>query len=449
MRFPALGPTTFALALASYSMLSAAAIAQERPGSVELREHNVEFKRDVIRVSDGVFVAVGYAASNVILLQGVDGVVILDTAPNPTEARAIQAAFAKVSKGPVRAIIYTHSHPDHTGGARIFAGEDKPQIIAGFDVPPQAIGRPNQEGADQFGMRVPDELYINAGTQLEFGRNVAPTNEGYLPPTRKLTAKRESIVLAGLQLELLATPGEAGDSISVWWPAQRVIATGDAVLKSFPNIAPIRGVPVRPPEQWVDSLNEILALEPAALIPGHMRPVVGAANVASIVTAYRDGIKSVNDQTLAGMKRGVRPDQLVQTVQLPPELREHPYLRQYYGTVEWMVRGIYAGQLGWFDGRGANVFPLTLAERAGHLLPLIGGPVGAVEAGRAASAVGNHRWALELADLVIAVDPANLMAKRLKFRALTELGKREGNAIARNWYLSVATQLEKEINTDQ
>lgn len=225
----------------------------------------------------------------------------------------------------------------------------------------------------------------------------------------------------------------------------------DGLNAAFYQLQPqlLRFVRARTPEQWVSSLNEILALAPAVLLPGHMRPIIGAENVISAVTAYRDGISSINEQTLAGMKRGMRPDQLVQAVKLPPALRDHPYLRQYYGTVEWMVRGIYANQLGWFDGNSANVFPSTLVEKANNLLPLIGGPTGAVKAGRAASAVGNHQWALELADLVLALDPTDLSAKRLKLLALTELGKREGNAIARNWYLSVATQLKDEIGADR
>lgn len=423
-------------------------LAQDRPDAAELRAHSAEFAKDLITVADGVHIAVGYAASNVILVQGADGVIIIDTGPNPTEAKAIKAAFAPVAKGPVRAIIYTHSHADHTGGAAVFAGGDRPRIIAGFAAPPQAIGRPNQDGADQFGMKAPADLFINAGTQLEFGRDVPPTAEGYLPPTQIVSGARQAMTIAGVRLELIATPGEAADSISVWLPDRKIVATGDDVLKTFPNIAPIRGVPMRSPQEWIASLNTVLALQPAILLPGHMRPIVGADDVRGAVTAYRDAIASINDQTLAGMKRGLRPDELAASVKLPPALAAHPYLRQYYGTAEWMVRGIYATQLGWFDGNPTNLFPRSGAERAADLLPLIGGPAGALAAGRAAIGEGRYAWAAELADLVLAADRANAPAKALKIDALIGLGKAEGNAIARNWDLSVAVHLAGSAQPD-
>ncbi len=441
-----LGRLRLAAAIAVLLLVPAELKAQSGVTPAELRAHNAEFRRDLIRVADGVWIAVGYAASNVILIQGSSGVIIVDTSPNPTEAAAIKAAFATVARGPVQAIIYTHSHPDDIGGTTIFAGKDRPQIIAGFAEAKAPIGRPNQDGADQFGMKVPDALYINAGTQLEFGRNVPPTSAGYLALNRVVT-KRAEMTIAGVRLEVIPTPGEAGDSVSVWLPDKRVIASGDDVLKTFPNIAPIRGAPMRPPEQWIASLDTILSLKPAILLPGHMRPVIGADEVRNIVVAYRDAIRSINDQTIAGMKRGERPDTLVRKVKLPPALAANPWLRQYYGTVEWMVRGIYAAQLGWFDGNATNIFPLSVDERAADLLALIGGRAGAIAAGQKAIRDGKYRWAAELADLVLVANGSDAEARRLKAQALTELGKREGNAIARNWYLSVAQFLNDGDST--
>src|SRR5262249_57452793 len=99
-------------------------------GREKLRAESNEFRKDVIRVTDGVYVAVGYSASNVILVQGNNGSIIVDTSTDPVAARAIRTAFGNLVNVPVRAIIYTHSHPDHTGGARVFAGNDNPEIYS-------------------------------------------------------------------------------------------------------------------------------------------------------------------------------------------------------------------------------------------------------------------------------------------------------------------------------
>src|SRR4029079_17372041 len=102
----------------------------------------------------------------------------------------------------------------------------------------------------------------------------------------------------------------------------------------------------------------------SARAQGHTRAVLARDSVRAALTAYRDGIKSVLDQTLEGMKKGERPDELVQHVALPPALAGNPYLQEFYGTVAWAVRAVYSDYAGWFDGNPAKLFPMAEAERA-------------------------------------------------------------------------------------
>jgi len=185
----------------------------------------------------------------------------------------------------------------------------------------------------------------------------------------------------------------------------------------------------------------MIRLEPEDVVPSHTRPVQGGSAARAALTAYRDGIKSILDQTIQGMKNGERPDELVQHVKLPPALAENPYLQEFYGGVEWTVRGIYADRVGWFDGNATNLFPLAEKDRAAKLVGLIGGPDRVLERGREALAAHEFKWAAELADFVLVNDNANVGAKTLKAQALIELGERQMNAIARNYYLSSAMQL--------
>ena len=145
------------------------------------------------------------------------------------------------------------------------------------------------------------------------------------------------------------------------------------------------------------------------------------------------------------MKQGERPDELVQHVKLPPPLAENPYLQEFYGGVEWTVRGIYADRLGWFDGNATKLFPVPEKNRAAKLVGLIGGPDQVLARGREALAAREFTWAAELADCVLANDGANAVAKRIKAQALIELGERQINAIARNYYLSSAMYLLKDL----
>ena len=58
-------------------------MAQDHSGREKLRAQSSEFRKEVIQVTEGVYVAVGYSASNVILLQGSGGSIIVTPPPIP------------------------------------------------------------------------------------------------------------------------------------------------------------------------------------------------------------------------------------------------------------------------------------------------------------------------------------------------------------------------------
>ena len=135
----------------------------------------------------------------------------------------------------------------------------------------------------------------------------------------------------------------------------------------------------------------------------------------------------------------------MQHVKLPSALASSPYLQEFYGTVEWSVRAIYADYAGWFDGNPTKLFPLPETDRAVKIVALAGGADHVLAKARDALAAKEFQWAAELADYVLATDRTQSPAKRIKAEALTELGERQMSANARNYFLSAAQYLLRDI----
>ena len=252
------------------------------------------------------------------------------------------------------------------------------------------------------------------------------------------------IVIAGIRVQLVAAPGETDDQLYVWLPDRKVVFSGDNCYNAFPNLYAIRGQ-YRDVKEWGESVAEMSRLGAHVLVPGHTRPTTDPAATQEKLKDYSAAILSVYEQTIAGINRGMTPDQLVQTVRLPAELAEKSYLKEFYGAVPWAVRSIFTGHLGWFDGNPTNLFPLYPDQEAERFAELAGGMDKLVEHAQKAVDQGDYQWACQLADRVMAGGAAvSGEGRRLKIAALRGLSQQQINAPAMNYYLSCAIELEAD-----
>ena len=430
-------------------------LAQESDAERRLRVQGKQFEEEIIQVAEGVFTSVGTTVSNVSMIVGDDGVIIIDTGMTTDAAEKILVEFRKITDKPVKAIIFTHGHGDHTGGAVAFVGDAKPQIWARANFgseerPLTAAGLTiqRQRGVRQAGFALPASQRINngvapaqrperGGRAFESGKQVVPTHTFDEP--------RKAIEVAGVKLELVAAPGETEDELYVWYPAKKVLFAGDNFYRSFPNLYAIRGTPYRDVKAWADSLDKMVNEGPSVLVGGHTRPVLDEKEVHEFLVSYRDAVRFVHDKTVEGMNKGLTPDQLVEYVKLPDHLADKPYLGEFYGNVEWSVRSVFNGYLGWFDGNPTNLFRLSQKEEAGRMAELAGGADNLLKRAKQAFESGDPQWACQLADHLIALDHEAIAAKGLKADALTKLGENCVTATGRNYYLTVAQELRNSL----
>jgi alkyl sulfatase BDS1-like metallo-beta-lactamase superfamily hydrolase len=414
-----------------------------------LVEHSEIFNKGVVKVTDDVYSAIGYGLANSIMIEGSDGLIIVDTMSSVEQGKTVLEAFRKISKKPIRAIIYTHNHADHVFGAEAFM-IDHPQVYAQDETLPLVLRVVNEmrptltvRANRMFGNMLAPADVVNDGIGPFLGLTPESTF-GFVPPTNTFSDVLE-LTVADVHMKLIHAPGETDDQSVVWLPEKRVLICGDDFYWAFPNLYTIRGTPFRSLKKWYRSLDMMRDLQPEHLVPCHTRPVTGNQKIERILTDYRDAIQFVHDQAIRGMNMGLTPDELVDYVKLPPHLAEAPYLQPFYGKVSWSVRAMFSGNIGWFDGDSATLEPLSRLDRA-ELMARLAGGVDKVKALTEKLAV-EKKWqaVLEMTSHLLQLEPESQQVKNLRVNALSELAAVEENPNARHYYLTEAMELQKGI----
>lgn len=419
-----------------------------RPANEQLAAHSKEFAKSVIQVTENVHVAVGFGLANSILIEGDNGVVIVDTTESVAVATAIKKEFDKITTKPVKAIIYTHNHADHILGSGVFAGDDNPDIYS-YETTPHHIDKILQiirpviykRSMRQFGSLLPEGEVLNAGIGpfLDSGPS---TPVDLLRPTKTFSGERAKLTIEGVNIELYFAPGETPDQIFVWLPDQKLLMPGDNFYRSFPNLYAIRGTAYRDVMDWANSIDKMRALKPEFLVPSHTRPLEGATEIYKHLTDYRDAIQFVHDQTIRGMNMGLTLQQITERVKLPEHLAKSPYLKEFYGRVDWSVRSIFSGYLGWFGGNATDLTPLSEKENADRMADLAGGIEALRKKSQSAFEKQDYQWALRLADTLLVLDKDDDFAKKARIASLKALGSTEISATGRSYYLTQAAEME-------
>ena len=434
---------------------------QKSAATLALEKKRDELTPHLVQASPHVWVSVGEDVANVGMIVGKDGIVIIDTGQSTECAAATLKKFREIApadKYPIKTVVYTHGHGDHTGGSSVFCSEgEKPEVWARDNfgselVPFQDSGLTplfTMRGAMQGGFQLPPEKRISNGIAPvrypSTGGASFSGKTGAVPPDHFLKGDSMTIRAAGLELSLFATPGETDDALSVWFPAEKVLFCGDNLYRSFPNLYPVRGVGNRDVPAWIDSLNRMLALDADALVPGHTDPFIGRNEVRTVITNYRDAVRHVFDKTIEGMNAGKTPDELAAEIRLPEHLAGLDYLGEYYGNVAWAVRQIFGQYVGWFDGNPLHLYTnFTTRDEAARTAALAGGEEALLKNARAALRNNDPAWAARLADHLLALRPDDAQILELKADALDALGETMLTATGRNYTLSVAQNLRQK-----
>jgi len=420
----------------------------------ELKEHPDYFKKEIVQLGENVYQAFGFAASNVYMVLGVDGIIIIDTSETTTAAKNILTEFRKITSLPVKAIILTHSHRDHVSGASVFAEGENPEILASdkSSEDPLIVATEHPRATRAMQMRTKRQFGIGLSYPEEIiGIGVGPGDrplkgmgEGILKPSRKIAEDGETVQLCGVSLQLIMAPGETPDHMVVWYPEKKILFSGDNFYRSFPNLYAIRGTEYRDFDTWANTMDLLLSFKPEVLAPGHTKAIFGFQNITTVLGDYRDAIRHVVNETRNGMDAGLTIDDLAHSVKLPENLANKPHLREYYGRVDFAVRAYFVGTMGWFDGNPTSLSSLSPRDEAERFIKLAGGPDKVKSEVNKARSKGDYQWALQLIDRLIYSTEDTKDLDKLKAKILRQHAVSQINCPTRHYYIQCAKELENK-----
>ena len=425
----------------------------------EMTQHSRTMNPGVFEITGkGVYQIFGYALSALTVVEGDDGLILIDPPEDVEKGKRQLVELRKISDKPIKAVLYSHWHTDHNAGVKAFITQEQADsgevlVIAHRDFMSNIISNSISGDGPIIAVRadyslgglleVGPEGRVNGGLGPDF---IMETMSLVTPNT--LVDDRLELTVAGVRMEIFWAPPEAIDEIVTWFPDLGVLQSAEVIQgESFPNLHSIRGSRYRDPQAWFTSIDKNLRPLPADfMIPSHGRPLAGRAEVAKVLTDYRDAISYVYDQTLRWINKGYLPDDLVERVTLPAALAESEWLGNFYGGVPHSVRQIYVGELGWFNADPTTLAPLNIRESSKRYVALLGGRDAVFAIASDAARDGDHQWAAELVSHLVRMDRDDTEARLLKADALRALGYQTPNSNWRNFYLTAARELDGTID---
>lgn len=394
-------------------------------------------------------------AANSILIEGEDGLIVYDTGLSREHGQSILKEIKKISSKPIKAIFYSHHHPDHYNGTDALVSKED---VKSGKVKIYAWDNFEEELASEWGATGPIQVlrvgfYTGAFLPKEDNHHHGCCgsryggNSGYIPPTDTFSGNKEMII-AGVRIKVFYTGGEAASEFGLYLPDFKTMIVADEIYPAHPNMYTIRGAQFRKTEGYLRAYDTVLAYgETEHLLGTHMPPIHGRDNIRNIITKYRDLVQYVHDQSVRRINKGDGVAELMETFRDIPEwLKLEPYNKEMYGTLEHNAAQQFTGYMGWFNGDPTDYKPTPKKESARRHIALMGGRENVLAEAQKALKTGDPQWAAEILTYLIRANPKDQGARQLKADAFRTLGYQELNTTWRAWYLTSALEYEGKLD---
>ncbi len=414
----------------------------------------------IFELAPGFYQLRGFDLSNMHVVEGDEGIVVIDPLISAETAAAALALYREHrGERPVTGLIYTHSHVDHFGGAKgvVSAAAIEARgipVLAPADFLHHAVSE-NVFAGTAMGRRA-GYMYgalLPRGPRGQVGSGLGQTTSlgtiTLIPPTVDIVETGQTETVDGVEMAFQLTPGtEAPAEMNIHFPRARALCVADNVARSMHNILTPRGALVRDPRIWAHYLDEAIELfgaDSEVLFSGHHWACWGSERIVDLLEKQRDLYTYLHDQTLRLLNKGHTGAEIAELVELPPSLAREWHCREFYGSVSHNTKAIYQRYMGWFDGNPARLWEHPPREQARRYVEFMGGAEAVLEKARESFAAGDYRWVAEVVNHVVFAEPENEAARELQAGALERLGYGAENATWRNFFLMGAKELRDGI----
>jgi cyclase len=308
------------------------------------------------KIAEGVYYATATGSmvtgSNNVAIIGSRDVLVVDTGTTPAAARAFIDDLKLVTTKPVRYVVNTHFHYDHTDGNQVYAG--KADIIA-HDYVKQAIQtldvlhrEPYQTSQLVNVPRRIDDLKRqiaaakDAATRQTLQQQLKVAQDGFeqlkeLKPTPpNVTYSTKKVLDLGdreVQLLFLGRGHTNGDTV-VFLPKEKIVATGDLMESQIAYMGDAQFA------EWLTTLDALKRLDFETDLPGHGVPFKGK----ELITAFQGYLRDLMKQGAELRKQGVTAEAAAQRVDLTAYRSSFPQI-QGPGAELRSIRRLYT----WMD----------------------------------------------------------------------------------------------------
>jgi len=441
--------------LASYDFVQGDAPASVNPSL--WRQARLNNIHGLFEVVPGIYQVRGYDLSNMTLIQGRNGWILVDPLTTAeTAAAALALARKHLGDRPITAVIFTHSHGDHFGGIHgvLPKGSDAPAvpIIAPEGFSEEAISE-NLLAGPAMGRRayyfhgVPLQRNASGHVDNGLGKGTPGGSVGFRVPTVIVEHTPQEMEIDGVKFVFQNAPqSEAPAELTFYLPDFKAWCGAEIVSHTLHNLLTLRGAKVRDAVRWSGYIDEAMRLfaDMEVVFASHHWPVWGNARVLDYLAAQRDVYRYIHDQTLRLANQGYTPREIAERLELPSTLRGRFANRGYYGTVRHNAKAVYQFYFGWYDGNPANLDPLPPEDEGPRYVAAMGGADTVIALARSAHDAGDDRWAATLLNHLVFAEPANRPARELLAKVYDQLGFRAESGVWRDIYLTGAHELRTD-----